>query len=49
MKPAEMARGMEADEYCANRKSKHIRNRSGVKVANAHHQKVAGDGVEEAP
>src|ERR1700678_2206514 len=49
MKLAEMPRRLEADHQCANRKSKNVTCRSQIKVANAHHQKVAGDRVEEAP
>src|ERR1035438_10213007 len=49
MKPAEMPRRLEADQQRANRKSKNVTDRSQIKVANAHHEKVADDGVEEAP
>src|ERR1700689_2805884 len=49
MKLAEMPRHEKANEQCANRKSKNVTYRSQIKVANARHEKVAGDGVEEAP
>ena len=49
MKPAEMPRRVEADQQCANRKSKNVTYRSEIEVANAHHEKVADEGVEEAP
>src|ERR1700733_9319465 len=49
MKPAEMPRHENTNQQCANRKSKNVTYRSQIKVANAHHEKVAGDCVEEAP
>src|ERR1700691_2462952 len=49
MKLAEMARRMEADQQCANRKSKNVTYRSQIKVTNADHEKIPGDGVKEAP
>src|ERR1700678_2916014 len=49
MKLAEMPRHEKANQQCANRKSKNVTYRSQIKVANARHEKVAGDGVEEAP
>jgi hypothetical protein len=49
MKLAEMPRQLEADQQCANRKSNNVTYRSQIKVANAHHEKVSDDGVEEAP
>src|ERR1700690_2476172 len=49
MKLAEMPCRMQADEECARRKSKNVADRSQIEVANAHHQKVGGNGVEEAP
>src|SRR3984885_7848285 len=44
-----MPRHEKANQQCANRKSKNVTYRSQIKVANAHHEKVADDGVEEAP
>jgi hypothetical protein len=49
MKLAEMPRRLDADQQCANRKSKNVTYRSQIKVANAHHEKVADDSVEKAP
>src|ERR1700728_2729651 len=49
MKLAEMPRHEKADQQYANRKSKNVTYRAQVKVADARHKKVAGDGVEEAP
>jgi hypothetical protein len=34
---AEVTRRKQADEECANRKSKNVTYRSQIKVANAHH------------
>jgi hypothetical protein len=49
MKLAEMPRQLEADQQCANRKSKNVTYGSRIKVANAHHEKIPDDGVKEAP
>ena len=49
MKPAEMPCRLEADQQYANRKSKNVTYRFQIKVANAHHEKVADHGVKEAP
>src|SRR5579862_9169618 len=49
MKLAEVPRQLEADQQCANRKGKNVTCRSEIKVPNAHHEKVAHDGIEEAP
>src|ERR1700733_14763780 len=44
-----MPRHEKANQQCANRKSENVTCRSQIEVANAHHEKVAHDGVEEAP
>ena len=49
MKLAKMARRLEADQQCANRKSKNVTQRSQIEVSNARHEKVADDSVEETP
>jgi hypothetical protein len=49
MKPAEMPRRVQADEEYANRNRNNVTYRSQIEVANAHHEKVADDGVEESP
>src|SRR6201996_9060025 len=49
MELAEMPRRLEADQQCANRESDNVAYRSQVEVADAHHENVADDGVEEAP
>jgi hypothetical protein len=49
MELAEMPRHENTNQQCANRKSKNVTERSQIKVANAHHQKVADDDVEETP
>src|ERR1700678_826487 len=49
MKLAEMPRHEKTNQQCANRKSKNVTYRSRIKVANAHHQKIPGDGVKEPP
>src|ERR1700743_2295973 len=49
MKLAEMPRHEKTNQQCANPKSNNVTYRSEIKVANAHHQKIPGDGVKEAP
>src|ERR1700733_13548938 len=49
MKLAEMPRRLEADQQGANRKRNNVTVRSQIKAANPRHQKIAGDGVKEAP
>src|ERR1700722_7679472 len=49
MKLAEMPRHEKTNQQCANPKSKNVPYRSQIKVANAHHQKIPGDSVKEAP
>ena len=49
MELAEVTRREQADEECADRKSQNVTYRSEIEVANAHHEKAADDGVEEAP
>src|ERR1700761_7895668 len=44
-----MPRREQADQQRANRKSKNVMDRSEIEVANAYHQQVAGNHVEEAP
>jgi hypothetical protein len=49
MKLPEMPRHENTNQQYTNRKSKNVTYRSQIKVANAHYEKVADDGVEEAP
>src|ERR1700685_4615763 len=44
-----MPRHEKTDQQCTNPKSKNVTNRSQIEVANAYHEKVADNGVEEAP